>query len=119
VAAAVGPLGGVAVAESNFAIALDITTVSPGNVAVVIDNTGTVPHELLGFRTDLAEDQLPLGPDGRINEDAVPKVIDTDTDLPPGTHRTLSTTLSPGRYVFVCNLLNHYRLGMHTVLIVK
>ncbi len=105
-------------AEHDYALALDTTTVAAGSVALNIRNSGPSAHELLAFRTDLPEDQLPLGSDGRINEDALPKVVDTDTDLPSGTTRQLSASLAPGRYVLVCNLQSHYRLGMHAVLTV-
>ncbi|MDQ6618064.1 MAG: hypothetical protein M3083_25790 [Actinomycetota bacterium] len=73
----------------------------------------------MAFRTDLPEDQLPLGPDGRINEDALPKVLDTGTDLPAGTQRPMTVSLTPGRYVLVCNLPGHYKLGMHVAIMVK
>jgi uncharacterized cupredoxin-like copper-binding protein len=116
VAPAPGPL---VVVEHDFSLAINTGTVPAGSVAFDITNQGPSSHELLAFRTDLPEDQLPLGPDGRINEDALPKVVDTDTDLPPGTQRNLSEALAPGRYVLVCNLLGHYKLGMHTVITVS
>ena len=88
------------------------------SVTFNITNQGPSSHELLAFRTDLPDDQLPLGPDGRINEDALPKVLDTQTDLTPGIQRSLTVPLSPGRYVPVCNLPGHYKMGMHTVVTV-
>jgi uncharacterized cupredoxin-like copper-binding protein len=106
------------VVEHDFGLATNTTSVSGGPVAFDITNQGPSSHELLAFRTDLPEDQLPLGPDGRINEDAIPKVLDTQTDLPAGSERDLSEPLAPGRYVLVCNLPGHYKLGMHTVITV-
>jgi uncharacterized cupredoxin-like copper-binding protein len=110
--------GPLVVLEHDFSLATNTSTLPAGSVALDIANQGPSSHELLAFRTDLPEDQLPLGPDGRINEDALPKVVDTDTDLPPGTERHLSESLAPGRYVLVCNLPGHYKLGMHTVITV-
>jgi uncharacterized cupredoxin-like copper-binding protein len=112
-----GP-GALVVTEHDFALATSATTVSSGNVALNITNQGPSSHELLAFRTDLPQDQLPLGADGRINEDALTKVVDTGTDLNAGTQRSLSAALTPGRYVLVCNLPGHYKLGMHSVLTV-
>ena len=112
------PPGPLLVVEHDFALATNTSTVAAGSVAFNISNQGPSSHELLAFRTDLPEDQLPLGPDGRINEDALPKVLDTDTDLAAGTQRHLSESLAPGRYVLVCNLPGHYKLGMHTVITV-
>jgi uncharacterized cupredoxin-like copper-binding protein len=111
--------GPLVVVEHDFSLAVNTSTVPAGSVAFDITNEGPSSHELLAFRTDLPEDQLPLGSDGRINEDALPKVVDTDTDLPPGTQRNLSEALAPGRYVLVCNLPGHYKLGMHTVVTVS
>ena len=108
--------GPLVVVEHDFALATNTSTVKAGSVAFNITNQGPSSHELLAFRTDLPADQLPLGPDGNINEDALPKVLDTDSDLPAGTQRHLSESLAPGRYVLVCNLPGHYKLGMHTVI---
>jgi uncharacterized cupredoxin-like copper-binding protein len=40
------------------------------------------------------------------------KVADSGTNVAPRQSRTLYTVLTPGTYVFVCNLPGHYRLGM-------
>jgi uncharacterized cupredoxin-like copper-binding protein len=102
----------------HFTLATSTSTVASGTVTFNITNQGPSTHELLAFRTDLPEDGLPLGPDGRINEDALPKLVDTETDLTPGTQRSLTASLTPGRYVLVCNLQNHYKRGMHIVVTV-
>jgi uncharacterized cupredoxin-like copper-binding protein len=112
---AFGPLP-LVVVEHDFALATNETAVAGRSVVFNVTNHGPSSHELLAFQTNLPEDQLPLGPDGRINEDALPKVLDTATDLPAGSQRRLTETLAPGRYVLVCNLPGHYKLGMHTVI---
>ena len=48
------------VTEHDYALALETTTVAAGSVALNIRNNGPSAHELLAFRTDLPEDQLPL-----------------------------------------------------------
>ena len=103
------------IAEHDFALSPNSATLTSGSVTVRIANFGPSSHELLAFRTDLPETALPVGTDGRVNEDdpTITKVLDTDTDLPPATERTTTLKLARGRYVFICNLLNHYRLGMH------
>ena len=106
------------VVEHDFALATSTSTVASGNVTLNITNQGPSSHELLAFRTDLPEDQLPLGVDGRIKEDALPKALDTETDLTPGSQRSVTVPLTPGRYVLVCNLQNHYKMGMHLVVTV-
>jgi uncharacterized cupredoxin-like copper-binding protein len=72
------------------------------------------------FRTDLPEDQLPTASTGDVNETGpgVTRVAATPSTTSPGGTQQLTATLTPGRYVLICNLPAHYRLGMHTVLIV-
>jgi uncharacterized cupredoxin-like copper-binding protein len=117
-AATKGPT--VAVNQKDFAISLSSASVSSGQVTFVIHNAGPSPHELKVFRTDLAEDKLPTTSSGDVNETGpgVTRVAATPATTNPGSSQQLSATLSPGRYVLVCNLPAHYRIGMHTVLVV-
>jgi uncharacterized cupredoxin-like copper-binding protein len=112
-----GAANALAVTEHNFAIDPSAGTVAAGTVTLSISNTGPSSHELLIFRTALPDDKLPLGNDARVNEDAIPKVFDTETDLPAGDHRQATVNLPPGRYVLICNLPGHYLSGMHTTVI--
>jgi uncharacterized cupredoxin-like copper-binding protein len=108
----------LAVRETDYAIKPNASTVAHGKVKLTISNAGPTDHELLIFKTDLPEDKLPLSGDQQeVNEDAIPKVFDTEADLPAGTHRQVSVTLAPGRYVLVCNLPGHYLDGMHTTIV--
>jgi len=48
-----------------------------------------------------------------VNEDGAGVThIDEKEDIAKGATTTLSVTLEPGKYVFVCNLPTHYKLGM-------
>ncbi|MBV8949929.1 MAG: hypothetical protein JOZ99_03570 [Actinobacteria bacterium] len=109
------PARAVTFAEQDFAINASTQTLRAGDVTVTIHNFGPSSHELLGFRTNLDDAALPLGPDRNIVEDdpSMTKVFDTETDLRPGTQRVVHLTLTPGHYVFACNLPGHFRLGMH------
>jgi uncharacterized cupredoxin-like copper-binding protein len=112
------------VADTSLAVNLaefNITgsqTVTPGIKTLHITNTGTVQHELLVFRTDLAPSAYPVDPaTGDLNEDGagITKVSDGD-NLDPGSTQSRSIDLSqPGTYSYVCNLPGHFRSGMvHT-----
>jgi hypothetical protein len=59
---------------------------------------GKQPHEFLLFRTDVAANALPVDADG----------------LKVGGTQCLPVRLNPGHYVAVCNLTNHYKLGMYS-----
>src|SRR4051794_4583173 len=72
--AACGGSGGgggpkITMVEKEFAIGADHATVRAGDVKVTVKNRGTALHELVAFRTDLAEADLPLTSKGdRIDE---------------------------------------------------
>jgi Sulfocyanin (SoxE) domain len=119
--ASVAPFPSVTATESDFTIRLSASHVAAGPFALIATNRGPSPHELVVFRTSLAPNKLPLGSDGNIIEDSplLVKVADSGTNVAPGQSRTLYTVLTPGTYVFVCNLPGHYRLGMRAALVVQ
>ncbi|HEX3540229.1 MAG TPA: sulfocyanin-like copper-binding protein [Acidimicrobiales bacterium] len=107
------------VTEGNFSISPTSGSVAAGRITVTINNVGPSPHQLLAYRTNLPEDRLPIDAQGRVSDVSLPKVLDTNGYLHPGTQRQLTVALGPGRYVLICNLAGHYQAGMHTVLTVK
>jgi uncharacterized cupredoxin-like copper-binding protein len=115
------PFPSVIATESDFTINLSASHVAAGPFALVATNHGPSAHELVVFRTTLALNKLPLGADGNVVEGSqeLVKVADSGTNIAPGRSRTLYTVLTPGTYVFICNLPGHYRLGMHAALVVQ
>ena len=105
----------VDVTEKDFAIAVTPGTASTGKVTFKITNAGPTAHEFVVFKTDLDQTALPLSTDGtEINEDGAGiQHIDEREDIAKDAAATLSVSLQPGKYVFVCNLPTHYKLGMH------
>jgi len=57
-----GVAGDVPVTVENFKIVMP-TTLHPGRHTFALTNGGSAPHELLLFRTDLAANALPIGPE--------------------------------------------------------
>jgi hypothetical protein len=119
--ATVAPFPSITATESDFTIRLSASRAAVGPYALVADNNGPSAHELVVFRTSLALDKLPLDSAGSIIENSpqLAKVADSGTNVAPGQSRTLYTVLTPGTYVFVCNLPGHYRLGMRAALVVQ
>lgn len=119
--AAVTPFPSVTATESDFTIHLSTSHVAAGPFALVATNRGPSAHELVVFRTTLAPNKLPLDANGDVIENSpeMVKVADSGASVPPGQSRTLYTVLTPGNYVFVCNLPGHYRLGMRAALVVQ
>ena len=109
------------VSETEMAIKLTPATVPAGPVEFVIHNNGAVPHEFVVFKTNLALNQLPMK-DSRLDEDSksLQNVADSGAQkLTSGESKTLQANLTPGNYVAICNVGNHFHRGMKTTLTVK
>jgi uncharacterized cupredoxin-like copper-binding protein len=100
----------------TFSITPSQASVPAGLVTLNVTNAAPIGHELLIFQTDLAPDKLPIGSDGRVDEEGagVQKVFDSGANVDPGKTKTFPIALAAGHYVLVCNLPGHYAGGMHT-----
>jgi uncharacterized cupredoxin-like copper-binding protein len=118
------PAPGAAIVDvqmGEFFVEANPSRVDDGLVAFEATNTGSETHELHVIRTDLAPDQLPTNPDGTVNFEAggMEEVSEIE-EIEPGTTRELQVTLTEGRYVLFCNILEdtdgmleaHYSEGM-------
>jgi uncharacterized cupredoxin-like copper-binding protein len=105
----------VVVHETSFHIALSTGQVTEGKVGFDVFNDANIPHEFVVFKTDLFNDQLPLGTDGDVIEDSpnMVDVVDSGASIKPGDSKPLFGRLKAGHYVIVCNLPGHYKSGMH------
>lgn len=84
---------------------------------LVVQNTGTITHDIKLARTDLAPDALPKN--GADVDEGKLDVIAKKTDLKRRDRVTLDVKLQPGSYVLFCNVSGHYQLGMRTGVTVK
>jgi uncharacterized cupredoxin-like copper-binding protein len=83
-------------------------TAPAGDVTFTVKNTGTIKHEMVVLKTDTAYDQLPVT-GGRVSEkDSVGEV----GDVQPGKSGSVTLKLEAGNYVLVCNIKDHYSMGM-------
>lgn len=116
-ATASGSAGGAAVnvTETEFKIDMDQTSLAAGSVTFNVTNKGTIPHEFVVFKTDDAPDALPMASDDpEVNEDAADlQSMGEVEDVDPGTSKSFTATLEPGKYVAICNVEGHYSSGMH------
>lgn len=90
-----------------------------GKADLTIQNNGTVPHELLIFKSDRDPGAYPTDAAGDIKEvgGGVSLVSDGD-NIDPGGTQTRSVDLKPGKYLFVCNIPGHFKQGMYEIVIV-
>ena len=116
VAPATGP---IAVSLSEFKVGVP-ATFAAGQVTLNIRNDGTVPHELLVFKSALPVSKYPRAEGGIDEEGAgVTKISDGDNLDPAGTQTRTVDLSTPGTYLFVCNLPGHFAAGMYSEVVVK
>jgi uncharacterized cupredoxin-like copper-binding protein len=110
-----GPAGDVAARTTEFRISMP-KSLRAGHHTFAYTNNGSIPHELLVFRTDLAGNALPVKADGSVDEESplLHKVADSGNQTSPGRSESVpaTKTLAPGHYVAACNLPGHYQRGM-------
>jgi len=106
-----------------------VATAKAGSVTFKVANKGPDDtHEFVVFRTDLDQRALPTGADGSVDEEGSGvQAIGELEDVTVGSTQEVTFELQPGKYVFVCNLVEesggttevHYQLGMSAAFTVE
>jgi uncharacterized cupredoxin-like copper-binding protein len=95
------------------------TTLSAGKNTFTISNFGTIQHELLIFKSKLPLSAYPKDKSGDIVEDGHGITLLSDGEnVDPTGSQVRTVTLTPGTYVFMCNIPGHFKAGMYTVVTV-
>lgn len=90
-----------------------------GTSDLTITNSGTLPHELLVFKSDREPSAYPVDTAGDIKETgAGVSLVSDGENIDPGGSQTRTVDLSPGKYLFVCNIPGHFKQGMYEVVFV-
>jgi uncharacterized cupredoxin-like copper-binding protein len=109
----------IAITEKDFSIAADPGSAPAGAVTFQVTNEGPSVHEFVVFKTDLAEDALPVD-GGTVDEESSElTAVDEIEDIAVGSSPTLDVDLDSGAYVLICNVAGHYESGMHTAFTVS
>lgn len=98
---------------SEWVVSTDASTAKAGEVVFTITNDGTIGHEFLVVKTDIASGEIPLDGDHFAEPTDGIEVIDEIGEFAKGTTETLTLNLDAGTYQLVCNLPDHYSAGMH------
>jgi len=100
------------------AIHLSATSITTGTVTIEVSNASDAnqTHELVVLKTDVADDKLRVK-NGQVLEKIYQKLGEVE-NIAPGKSKRLTLRLAPGHYVLICNNPGHYRMGMHTSLVV-
>lgn len=108
--------GTVSVSLVEYKVKPSATSVKAGKVTFKVKNDGTMEHEFLVLKTDLAEDKLPTKPKdaSRVDEEGEGvEAIGEVPELEPGKSGSVTLNLKPGNYVLLCNVAGHYAAGQH------
>jgi uncharacterized cupredoxin-like copper-binding protein len=106
----------VAVTVKEFTVNSNPSGAATGSVQLNVSNQGALPHELVIMQTDKA-------PDALLYDDANHRVVESAQGqedvgeveaIDPGTSKSGSFDLAPGKYVLICNIADHYKAGMLT-----
>ena len=95
------------------------TTLKAGKTTFTISNFGTIPHELLVFKSKLPLSSYPTDKAGDIKEEGPGVTLLSDGEnIDPAGAQVRTVDLSPGAYVFMCNIPSHFKQGMYAVVTV-
>lgn len=109
-----GDDGGIDVTLSDYQISLSEDSAAAGELTFNLQNEATQTHEFVIVKTDLAADGLPTNSEGDVDEEGEGmEPIDEVEDIEAGAEASLTVTLDAGKYVFICNLPEHYSQGMN------
>lgn len=105
---------------SEWAVSVSASGAKAGEVSFTIENQGSIAHEFLVAKTDIAPGEIPLTEEGKFDEALEGlEVIDEIKEWPAGETKTLKVTLEPGKYQLLCNIVDHYKAGMWTGFVVS
>jgi uncharacterized cupredoxin-like copper-binding protein len=97
---------------ADYKITVSVPSVKAGKVKIGVRNLASMEHSFEVLKTDLPPDKLPTdGASAKAKEDG--KVGEIKS-IPAGKSAAVTVDLTPGKYVFICNVAGHYQLGMHT-----
>ena len=105
----------VSLNDSPFEVTANPSSVAAGAVDFQVSNDGAgLPHNLRVIRTDLAPDALPVDSSTNMVDESQENVVASSQDLAQGAMETVSSNLTGGNYVLICNIPGHYTSGMYT-----
>jgi uncharacterized cupredoxin-like copper-binding protein len=95
-------------------------SVKAGKVKFVVTNAGTIVHEMIVLKTSTPFDQLPVADAGDppapvtsgANKVSEATKSGETGDVAKGKTKSVTLNLKKGNYALVCNIAQHYGLGM-------
>ena len=117
-------------ANSAMSLTPSSSVGAAGDITFTVTNTGTIEHEMIILKTDTPFDQLPVADAGdppapghhrrqqgrRSRTTSARPATRTSNRARPAPSPSTSTA---GKYVLVCNLADHYQMGMRAPFTVR
>jgi uncharacterized cupredoxin-like copper-binding protein len=103
----VGDASGV---KGPMTMTVDPTSAPAGKVKFSVTNSGTILHEFVVLKTNVAYDKLPVN--SKTHKVSEAKSVGEVGNVPKGKTKSKTLTLKKGKYVLVCNIAKHYDMGM-------
>jgi uncharacterized cupredoxin-like copper-binding protein len=106
----------VDVAMAEFSVEPKVSEAPAGTITfapTIVDPDKNEAHNFVVVKTDLAADSLPTLPGG--NADTTAEGVELMgflAEFGPADTPTLKVDATPGKYVLICNIVDHYRRGM-------
>jgi hypothetical protein len=117
-AVSAAPPGGQTISLYEWSVIV-ASTIKSGKATYKISNFGTVPHELLVFKSHLDPSAYPIDAAGNIKEEGAGVTLVSDgANIDPAGSQVRTIDLKPGTYLFVCNIPGHFKQGMFVVVTV-
>ena len=102
---------------NEWSIVSELPEVAAGEITFDVVNTGEDVHEVIFIRSDMDITALPPSRvRGEVDEDAIGEYVGGFEDVQPAAAASGALVLTPGRYILLCNLTNHYAKGMVSTL---
>lgn len=108
----------VTVTMTEWAVNLSQASVPAGKVTFALKNNGTITHELIIAKTDVAQDKMSMQSEDPLKVDESASIGEIG-DVDAGQTKEDIFDLAPGNYILMCNEQSHYMAGMHIAFTVK
>lgn len=109
----------VSVDLQEWSVTPDPTSAPADGVSFTIENTGSIEHELVVIKTELAPDELPTA-EAEVEEDAPDLEVSGKIEaVDAGSSDSDTFQLDAGSYVLICNIPAHYEQGMRAAFDVR
>jgi uncharacterized cupredoxin-like copper-binding protein len=104
----------VRVMQDEFHMKPDIASVPAGKVTFVVVNQGKVDHEMVLLKTDKAPDKLVVQSGASKIDEAASGENLGEVEVEAGETNAGTFELTPGKYVLICNIVDHYKAAMYS-----